>query len=142
MHCHRNSTTIVTIVLQSHNEKKKRRADKFEELVATVYEFDHWLDKERESNLGSNYAIQGVSPFAKLEAIAAVHFPQFDQLIRELELQTNECVAWMTKIRFKRMTNTLGDKPLDGYDELAGAYTGARSKLLKALREFAHKEFQ
>ena len=33
--------------LQSREEKRKRRAEKFEELVAALYEFDHWLDKLR-----------------------------------------------------------------------------------------------
>jgi hypothetical protein len=32
---------------QQRNEKTKRRADKFEELVAAIYEYDHWLDTLR-----------------------------------------------------------------------------------------------
>ena len=37
--------TAIRDVVQRPNKEKKRRADKFEELVAAVYEFDHWLDR-------------------------------------------------------------------------------------------------
>ena len=33
---------------QEHREAKKRRSDKFEELVAAVYEFDHWVEGVRQ----------------------------------------------------------------------------------------------
>ena len=33
-------------------EQKKRRADKFEDLVRAFYEFDHWLDIKRGIALG------------------------------------------------------------------------------------------
>jgi hypothetical protein len=37
--------TTIRDVAQQHHEKAKRRADKFEELVAALYEFDHWLNE-------------------------------------------------------------------------------------------------
>ena len=37
--------TAIRDVVQRRNKEKKRRADKFEELVAAVYDFDHWLDR-------------------------------------------------------------------------------------------------
>ena len=40
------ATTIRDAAQQRH-EIRKRRADKFEELVAAVYEFDHWLESIR-----------------------------------------------------------------------------------------------
>jgi hypothetical protein len=123
-------------------EKRKTRAPKFEELVATVYEFDHWLDRERDANLGGNYESQGVSPFAKLEAIAAVYFPQFDNLIQELNSAADRYIFWMTNVRVKYASNTLGEKPLEGFEEVIEPYNEVRNRVLKALREFAHKEFQ
>jgi len=45
-------TTIRDIAQQRH-EKTKRRADKFEELVAAVYDLDHWLaDIRRRDAMG------------------------------------------------------------------------------------------
>jgi hypothetical protein len=63
---------------QQRHEKAKRRADKFEELVAAVYEFDHWLDIMRHRDaFGAGEAPETVSPFAKVQSISAVYFPQF-----------------------------------------------------------------
>jgi hypothetical protein len=103
---------------------------------------DHWLDKERDANLGGDYVAQGVSPFAKLEAISAVYFAQFDRLIRELDFAADRCVIWMIDKRVKRITGALGDNPLDDFPVVIEPYNETRNKLLKALREFAHKEFQ
>jgi hypothetical protein len=33
-------------------DKKRKRVEKFEELVAAVYEFDHWLEKREGEGLG------------------------------------------------------------------------------------------
>ena len=123
-------------------EKRKTRATKFEELVATVYEFDHWLDKERDANLANEPPKPGLTPFAKLEAIAAVHFPQFDALIRRLEDEAAKYTVWMNQMRVNIIQGTLGKNPLDGYAAIIELYNTARNQLLQALREFAHKEFQ
>ena len=71
---------------QQRNEKAKRRADKFEELVAAVYEFDHWLDTLRLRNAFGQDVPRTISPFAKVQSISAVYFSQFDELVSELEI--------------------------------------------------------
>src|SRR5258707_14095689 len=56
-------------------EARKRRADKFEELVAAVYEFDHWLSSLRERDaFGMGDTRNTVSPFAKVQSISSVYF--------------------------------------------------------------------
>ena len=50
---------------QERREARKRRADKFEELVAAVYEFDHWVDSIRQRDAGGADIPERVSPFAK-----------------------------------------------------------------------------
>jgi hypothetical protein len=65
---------------QDRREARKRRADKFEELVAAVYEFDHWLDGIRQRALVGGDATETVSPFAKVQSISAVYFPKFSEL--------------------------------------------------------------
>ena len=79
-------------------EKKKRRAEKFEELVAAIYEFDHWLDNERTRGLGGSTSPPEVSPFAKIQAISAVHFPSFDPLIRELDNGAASYRVWIETV--------------------------------------------
>jgi hypothetical protein len=58
---------------QEARDARKKRADKFEELVAAVYEFDHWLDGARQGK----DAPERASPFAKVQSISSVYFPQF-----------------------------------------------------------------
>jgi hypothetical protein len=48
----------------------------------------------------------------------------------------------MTNVRVKYASNTLGEKPLEGFEEVIEPYNEVRNRVLKALREFAHKEFQ
>jgi hypothetical protein len=127
---------------KERQEKKKVRTAKFEELVASVYEFDGWLDKERDANFANETSKQGLSPFAKLDAIAAVHFPQFDGLIQQLDQEAAKYIVWMNQTRVDIIKGTLGADPLDGYAEIIRPYTAVRNKLLEALRGFAHKEFQ
>jgi hypothetical protein len=132
-------------ISERHKEKQERKkinASKFEELVAAVYEFDGWLDKERDANFANEASKQGMSPFAKLEAIAAVYFPQFDGLIRQLDQEAGKYTIWMNQTRVKIITGTLAADPLDGYKEMIEPYAEARNKLLQALRDFAHKEFR
>jgi hypothetical protein len=50
------ATTIRDAVQQRH-ETRKRRADKFEELVAAVYEFDHWLEGIRNRDAFGHYNV-------------------------------------------------------------------------------------
>jgi hypothetical protein len=42
--------TLIVNAIQSSKDKEKRRAEKFEELVTAVYEFETWLD-DRENML-------------------------------------------------------------------------------------------
>jgi hypothetical protein len=82
---------------QERREAKKRRADKFEELVAAVYEFDHWLTLTRRRELGKREV--GVpdtaSPFAKVQSISAVYFPQFSKLVDKLDSVSSRYLAWI-----------------------------------------------
>jgi hypothetical protein len=64
------ATAVVTVVrdlVQQSREARKRRADKFEELVAAVYEFDHWLTLTRQRELEKKEGIpETVSPKCRL----------------------------------------------------------------------------
>jgi hypothetical protein len=48
---------VIRDELQKRHETKRRRSDKFEELVAAVYEFEHWLTLVRQREL---YGIEAV----------------------------------------------------------------------------------
>jgi hypothetical protein len=96
---------------QDRRDAKKRRADKFEELVAAVYEFDHWLTDIRDREAVGLH-VDGpkmVSPFAKVEAISSVYFPQFIPLIDELDDASVQYLLWINDTRQKRLAVALAE---------------------------------
>jgi hypothetical protein len=122
-------------------EKKKKRAEKFEELVEELYAFDHWLDNERTRALGGDIGPPEVSPFARIQAISTVYFPNFDQLIRQLDEGTATYRVWIETSNYKRVSGKMDAFPA-GYAEALKCFTDPRDKLLDALKEFARREFQ
>jgi hypothetical protein len=131
-------------ITERHKEKaerKKKLADKFEEMVAAIYQFDHWLDTERNRALGGTTTEPTVSPFAKIQAIAAVYFPRFDPLIQELDNKTAKYLLWINTTNVTRVLGKL-DKMPDGILEAMNPYIAARDKLMDELKKFAHAHFQ
>jgi hypothetical protein len=121
---------------RERREARKRRADKFEELVAALYEFDHWLDRTRSRLLFDNKDIpETVSPFAKVQSISAVYFPQFSRLVLELDVVSSKYDAWLYQVQAKKASATQ-------FNEIYEPYVKKREALLDALSEFARKEFQ
>lgn len=127
--------------IESSSERKKRRADKFEQLVTAIYEFDHWLTSMRNIEAYGNAGEVGMSPMAKIEALAAVHFPTFNRPIGNLSDGATVYTAWMVGAKRKRLLNQL-DTMNEGLDEAYSLYLGAMNKLLSALRAFAEQEFR
>src|SRR5260221_554200 len=80
-------------------EKRKNRAVKFEEMVAALFEYEHWLDIVRDARLYSNVEkivpTMPQSPSSKLHAISAIYFPEFQEKIQELERAGREYEKWM-----------------------------------------------
>ncbi|MGB6399437.1 MAG: hypothetical protein WBF73_27715, partial [Bradyrhizobium sp.] len=78
--------TAIRDAVQQHHEKAKRRADKFEEMVTAVYEFDEWVQAHRSATVDRVQLPQTLSPIIKVSAISAVYFPQFDKMALEMEV--------------------------------------------------------
>ncbi len=134
--------TLIRDVVHERRERRKRRAEKFEELVAAVYDFDHWVDNLRLSTAyGDEKNSSAVSPFYKLQAISSVYFPQFDTKIDELDKATAGYRVWMIGAGQKRLANQIDSMSM-GFVEAYEPYSEKRDGLLKALKEFAHREFQ
>jgi hypothetical protein len=133
--------TSIRDIVQQRNDKKKRRADKFEELVAAVYEFAHWLNglRDREAFGIKSDLPQSISPFAKVQSITSVYFPQFVPLVAQLNSAANSYVGWIHRTEVNRLNNALS---LDGYNEVSKSYIDKHEDLLAALMKFAREEFQ
>jgi hypothetical protein len=132
--------TLVLNRVQAHEEKKKRRAEKFEQLVNAVYEFDLWLDVKEDVMARLEKIKLEVSPFAKLEAISAVHFPQFLPQINELQQATFPYINWMAEAGIRRAKDDFTFP--DGLKELYGAYAQKRGQLLDQLKRYAADHFR
>jgi hypothetical protein len=128
---------------QARRDARKRRADKFEELFAALYEFDHWLENIRLNRVTSGSIIRAdtVSPLAKVQSISSVYFPQFDGAIVELESTADQYYGWSCRAGQKRLAGKI-QQISEGFEEVIGPYMKKREALFDALRKFAHDEFQ
>jgi hypothetical protein len=131
--------TTIRDTVQLRHEKSRRRAEKFEELVAAVYEFDHWLDGIRlRDAFGDDKVPQTVSPFSKVQSISAVYFPQFNDLIRELDRASGQYRIWISEAAGKRLSDDVAQLS-SGFEEAITPYVQKREALLDALKEFARE---
>lgn len=121
-------------------EKKKKRAEKFEELIAAIHEHAHWLDTARSVRIFGSDKELGVNPITKALAIVAIYFPQFYEEMKEIDLAAGKFETWMFEAGQKRMD---GDKNFrDGHIEAYDSYARKRLNLLENLRKFAAEEFK
>src|SRR4029079_12231619 len=85
------------------SERKRHRENKFEEAVTAVYEFDHWLDKYRlDTAIGKEQQMTS-SPFAKLEGIVALHFPELSERTSTLASAAREYQLYLAQAGGKRL---------------------------------------
>jgi hypothetical protein len=134
--------TLAVNFAQFRNEQKKRRGEKFEELVTTLFDYEHWLDVARDMYLyTSAEAIVPTlppSPFAKLHAISAVHFPEFESKIRELEQAGRTYWVWIVAARKKIITGE--QNYIAGYEDAYKAFYQVLRALRTDLTNYARRE--
>jgi hypothetical protein len=128
---------------QRRHEAKKRRAEKFEELVAAVYEFDQWLGVERQRAFGSIPASPEImSPITKVHSITSVYFPQFGRLVDGLEGAASRYQSCMYKSS-QQQKMAEGDANYRAtLDEGYRGYAQSRNVLLEALKKYARDELR
>ena len=130
---------IIANVFQGKREKEKLRAEKFGELVKTIYEFEAWLLERRDISYDQDPKPgEIISPLAKIDAITAIYFPRFMPMVHDLELASSHFEGW---IAHNRVNILQGAPSPDGHNEAWGAFLAKRSVLLEALRKFADEEF-
>ena len=121
-------------------EKKKRKAEKLEELVQLLnvhHTYIHALANKTEHVMHENMDMEELltvmrqdNPFHTIDAIVHVHFQEF--------LPYTD-IMWELTFRFFNML--LEDKEQDK-GEIDAALLEARSKLKNAVRNYAKREFQ
>jgi hypothetical protein len=126
-------------------EKKRKRAEKFEELVAAVVEHRYWIDVMRFFIISGQDYSRGIgqpSPITKVQAIASTYFPEFELLILQLESASNQYEQWILDTGQKRVRNEPGYENLTGHDDVLTKYVDKQREFLAELRSFARREFQ
>jgi hypothetical protein len=123
-------------------DKKRKRAEKLEELIAAVVEHFHWISAFRYFTISGQGSEPTLSPITKVQAITGTYFPEFDVLVQQLDSASNEYEKWILSIGQKRVRNERGYEKLVGHDEVLKAYTEKQQAFLTALRRFARREFQ
>lgn len=121
-------------------EKKQRRAEKFEELVTALFEQHHWINKMRNVRVFGEQRDLEMSPIAKVQAISAVYFPEFEMEIRALDLAADAYELWAMKAGSKRSKKEV--EFMEGGNEAYEPFMEKFHTLMRTLREYSRKEFQ
>lgn len=127
--------------IKLENEEKRQRAIKFEELVSGIYEFDHWLTTYRNINVYGSNDTETVTPFAKMQAITLIYFPEYSEKIQELETTSNKYILWMFAAGLRRLAGDI-DSLNEGHTDASSLYVKARLELLDDLGEFSKRVFK
>jgi hypothetical protein len=124
-------------------EKKRKRAEKYEELVAAVYEHAHWIDAMRFFVIsGQGSAAPTLSPITKILAIVNTYFPEFEELVLQFVIASSKYEQWIWAIGQKRVKNEPGYENLIGFDDVLTEYMDQQKAFLIEFRRFAQREFQ
>jgi hypothetical protein len=121
------TTQLLLEHLRQRSEKKKKKAEKLEELVAVMHEYQHWLSKLR-----PYAADETADPVARIIAIGRVYFPEFEKSIWRVTVNG-------ANYKVRKLDTGVEQKEKDSAFQ---EYLAAHLDLLKAIDVFAKREFQ
>lgn len=121
---------------QIEAEARRKRGDKYEELVAAIYEFDHWLDKLRNKRAYGESLEESISPLSKVQAIAAVYFPVLREQVRALDTASTNYQLWISRAAQRRVAGNIAEIN-KGYDDAITPVVAAIRGLLRAVEAAA-----
>ncbi|OJU26022.1 MAG: hypothetical protein BGN89_10975 [Alphaproteobacteria bacterium 64-6] len=123
-------------------EKEKRRAEKFEELIAVLFEFNQWLDTLGNIYLFGRNIEEPISPLPRADAIAAVYFPSFRKKLLALDQKSNAYYLWLLQRAQLRLAGKSMDEVCAGRGEQFTPYYQLFLDLIDDLHDFADREFR
>jgi hypothetical protein len=128
--------------LKLQDDRRQNLAVKFEEAVALIYEFDHWFDLKRDRITASGeMKPDGLSPYAKLHALAVVYFPSLLATVTKLKVAANKYEGWILLREQKRYENKWGEMN-DGFGEAYDDFSEMQKQLLVELAAYAELELR
>ena len=123
-------------------EKKRKRAEKCEELVANVVEHFHWINTVRNFQAFGTGSEPTLSPIVKVRAISDTYFAEFEEFVKQLEITSYNYENWTLDVRQKRLRGEAYDEATGGHADVLKTYMEKREAFLEELRSFARREFQ
>jgi hypothetical protein len=124
-------------------EKTRKRAEKLEELVITIYDHREWMN-----GIATNHKKETHpnSPFAKIEAIKQVYFSQFDILVRKMAVTSNSYYNLIKKNSavLQQLDPSIPAHAtiIDEISEAKDSYYKSLGILLDEIRKYSKREFQ
>jgi hypothetical protein len=128
---------------QVAQEKIKRR-DKYEQLVITLYENDHWVKTIYRIRIERSGEVHLAPPYAKIEAMLHAYFPDLDQIISPYIKLTEHYIGiiYIKSYRLLDARATLSDDDVNDLYKCRLEYGRRLTECLDLLREYAKREFQ
>lgn len=122
-------------------DKKRKRAEKCEELIGAVVEHFHWMGKLRGFKAFGYGSGPSLSPITKIQAITGTYFPELQALVNQFEYVSNEYQIWMFEMGQKRVRNEPMADGSTKHNDVLSSYTEKQKAVLTELGNFAQREF-
>ncbi len=107
--------------LSSRSDNQKKRAERFEELLAQLHQQDEWLMLSRRVIVFGEKLDIPTEPLPRAMAISSLYFPQFLPLLSELESASIDCYVWATKAGQRRLAGEVASIN-DGFPDMYADY--------------------
>ncbi|WP_296435562.1 MULTISPECIES: hypothetical protein [unclassified Rhizobium] len=107
---------VVSHFLTARATRRDMRRQRFEDVIAAVYEHEHWLNLTRRATAFGEPLIVGAAPINKAIATALLHFSDFMPALRKLDVASTTYSQWISNAGHKRVTNEISSIN-DGFSE-------------------------
>jgi hypothetical protein len=107
---------VMSHLLSSRASRQSIRTQRFDEMMASVYEHDHWLDLKRRSMVFGESLEAGPPPIYRARSIALTNFKDLVQPIKKLDAASSGYQFWMASAGQNRLKGELSALT-NGFDE-------------------------
>jgi hypothetical protein len=129
--------------LKAADDRRSRLADKLEQMIAAIYEHEHWLDEMGNARVFGTGTTDPfgprLSPLTKVQTLCTIYFPQFEDAVANLDVAARAYEQWMIAAAMKRFKNEPNHNA--GFEQAYQPYLNSRVAAIKAIRAFAQREF-
>jgi hypothetical protein len=127
--------------LQIKADTKKKREEKFEEMVLALYEDGQWLEAMRNHRIfDTEPRPPGVSPITRAVAMATVNFPELVDKIETFRIASMAYEAWISSAARTRIDKT--GEISEGHEEMLREYYAGLNSLQGTLKKYAKKNLE